>query len=65
MGIKKVSSAAERQARMLGVSGDVIKRVSRMADQGAPITHEKGNLRFDDFVLQVDGDLVQSIAPID
>lgn len=49
----RVTSSAIQAARSVGLCGDIAKRVARMARRAAPITHAKGNLRFDDFILKV------------
>jgi hypothetical protein len=48
-----VSEEAQKQARELGIAGAVIKRLQRMAERSAPVTHPRGNRRFDDFVLEL------------
>lgn len=55
----EVTEQAVRQARAAGICGDVAKRVARMARRAAPVTHEYGNWRFEDFILLiVDGRVV-------
>lgn len=48
-----VSDEAVRDARDIGLCGDVRLRLARMARQAAPLTHPDGNRRFDQFVLKV------------
>lgn len=57
-----VASEAVADGRLLGLAGDVAKRLARMARRSAPITHEEGNRRFDDFVLQVEAREVVSVS---
>ena len=59
-----VTPDAVTEGRYLGLSGDVEKRLSRMARRSAPITHEEGNRRFDDFVLRVEAREVVSVSRI-
>lgn len=49
----RVSDGAIRDARAIGLCGDVALRLARMARRSAPLTDERGNRRFDDFVLMV------------
>lgn len=49
----QVADSAIQQAKELGLSGAVVKRLQRMAMRSAPLTHPDGNRRFDDFVLMV------------
>jgi hypothetical protein len=49
----EVTPQAEAEARQIGLGGDAKKRLARMARRSAPITHDKGNWRFEDFVLQI------------
>jgi hypothetical protein len=56
-----VTETAKRQARMLGMGGDLNARLRRMARRSAPLTHPAGNRRFDDFVLQLRDKVVESI----
>lgn len=53
------------QARSVGVYGNTRKRLSRMARQSAPFTSDRGNRRFDDFVLAVQDDRVVWIERIE
>ena len=56
-----VDQEAINQARMIGLCGDVDKRLIRMAKRSAPLTHPEGNRRFDDFVLFVQNKVVKYI----
>jgi hypothetical protein len=56
-----VSPDAIAQAKLLGIGGDRDKRLRRMARRSAPLTHDKGNRRFGDFVLQVSDRMVIAI----
>lgn len=61
-----VTESAVRSARSVGLCGDVSKRIARMARRAAPVTHAKGNWRFDDFILNISqGDVldVYRLAP--
>ena len=57
----KATPQAVSQARWYGVYGDTAKRIARMARRAAPFTHDLGNRRFDQFVLEVEQDEVRSI----
>ena len=57
-----VAAEAVADGRLLGLAGDVAKRLARMARRSAPITHEEGNRRFDDFVQQVEAREVVSVS---
>jgi hypothetical protein len=59
-----VSEIAVQQAKELGLGGDLIKRLQRMAMRSAPFTHPEGNRRFDAFVLQVSDSTVVAINRI-
>ncbi len=54
----KATQDAIRQGRAIGLFGDTAKRLSRAARRSAQFTHELGNRRFGDFVLNVVGDQV-------
>jgi hypothetical protein len=58
----KVSAEAYRQARTLGVRGDVEARVARMARRAARFTHPIANLRFERFIMRVEGDTITWIG---
>lgn len=53
-----VTPAAVAKAKFIGLAGDYGKRLVRMAKRSAPVTHELGNRRFDDFVLRVNDRVV-------
>jgi hypothetical protein len=56
-----VDDRAVQAARLIGLSGDVEKRLLRMVRRSAPLTHELGNRRFDDFVLFVQDKVVLDV----
>lgn len=58
----EVSEQAIAEARKAGIFGNVAKRLARMARRSAPLTHPKGNRRFDDFVLLVKDRTVLSVS---
>lgn len=58
----KVSAEARRQARTLGIHGDVEARVARMARRAARFTHPTANLRFERFILRLEGDTITWIG---
>jgi hypothetical protein len=60
----EVSDFAARQARSLGMSGDVAARVARMARRSAVCTSEFGNRRFGEFFLTVQGNVVTEITRV-
>jgi hypothetical protein len=60
----RVSHEAVKQARELGLGGDLVRRLQRMAMRSAPFTHPEGNRRFDTFVLRVTDNEVVSINRI-
>lgn len=55
----RIAEGVLRQARKLGIFGnDVEAQLKRMAKLSAPITHEYGNRRFQQFLLTIEGDTV-------
>ena len=54
----KVSAEARKQARTLGIRGDVEARVARMARRAARFTHPIANLRFERCILRVEKDTI-------
>ena len=60
----RVADVAIAQGRAIGLAGDVSARLRRMARRSAPITHHDGNRRFDDFILRVENNVVQSVNRI-
>jgi hypothetical protein len=58
----KVSAEARRQARTLGIRGDVEARVTRMARRAARFTHPVANLRYERFIMRVEGDTITWIG---
>lgn len=57
-----VSEEAKRQARAIGIGGDVEKRLYRMAERAAPLTHPAGNRRYMEFVLLVKNHEVLAVS---
>jgi hypothetical protein len=57
-----VSPQAYAQAKALGWGGDVNRRLIRMARRAAPVTHEYGNRRFDDFVLWIEDRHIKAVS---
>ena len=55
------SEEAVIQARKLGLGGDVAARLRRMARRAAPITHDEGNRRFEEFVLLIEDNEVKAV----
>lgn len=49
---------AEKQAKALGIYGQVASRLARMARKSAPLTSPLGNRRFYNFALTVEGNQV-------
>lgn len=49
----EVTPEAVRDAKQIQLGGDAVARLKRMAEKSAPVTHEFGNRRFDQFVLLV------------
>jgi hypothetical protein len=60
-----VTPEAVANGRREGLSGDIAKRIARMARRSAPVTHECGNRRFHDFVLHVADGRVLDITRLD
>lgn len=60
-----VTPAAQAEGRMIGIAGDVEKRIGRMAKRAAPFTHPAGNRRFHDFILRIEADQVLGIARLE
>jgi hypothetical protein len=54
----QVSAEAVARGREIGVYGDTSKRLARMARRSAPFTGERGNRRFNDFILTTQGQSV-------
>jgi hypothetical protein len=57
-----VSSEARKQARTLGIRGDVETRVARMARRAARFTHPIANLRYERFIMRLEKDTVTWIG---
>lgn len=58
----EVTPGAVASARAIGLCGDIPKRLARMARRAAPITHDRGNWRFDDFVLEIEKGKVLAVS---
>ena len=58
----EVTPKAVASARQIGLAGDVTKRLTRMARRAAPVTHDKGNWRFEDFVLNIEEGKVLTVS---
>ena len=61
----KVSAETRKQARTLGIRGDVEARVARMARRAARFTHPMANLRYERFIMRVEGDTIAWIGIMD
>ncbi|WP_266032647.1 hypothetical protein [Brucella intermedia] len=61
----RTTPEAIERGREMGVYGDTEKRLIRMAARSAPVTHEYGNRRFQNFVLRVVGDLITDVTRVD
>lgn len=59
------SPTAIAQAQVLGILGDIPRRLSRMARRAAPFTADNANRRFNDYGLQIVDDLVTGVFFID
>lgn len=57
-----VDPQAETCAKQIGLGGDVVARLARMAKRSVPLTHEHGNRRFGAFVLQIEAQVVRSVS---
>lgn len=57
----EVTPKAVAAGRRIGLAGDIAKRIARMARRAAPITHEQGNWRFEEFVLDIEDSKVIGI----
>lgn len=60
-----VTPSALDDARNIRMGGDPEKRLVRMARRSAPMTHEAGNRRFLDFILQVEGQSITGVSRLD
>jgi hypothetical protein len=61
----QVTDEVLEQARSLGVEGDVLGEVKRMAREATPYTHSKANLRHGRFIIKVEGNDVVWIGLAD
>ncbi|MCL4743857.1 MAG: hypothetical protein KJZ83_00430 [Burkholderiaceae bacterium] len=59
-----MTEEAVQKARYAGLYGDTVKRIARMARRSAPITHERGNWRFNDFILLIEDGRVLDVSRI-
>jgi hypothetical protein len=57
-----VSDQAMAQAWELGITGDVKKRVARMARRSANCSHPEGNRRFEDYIFKIEDGVVKSVV---
>jgi hypothetical protein len=60
----KVPEEIIEQARQLGIEGDIEAEIKRMAKEGTPYTHPRANLRHGGFALNVEGNDVTWIGPV-
>jgi len=60
-----ISPAAKRAARLIGICGNIEARLRRMARRSAPVTHEFGNRRFQEFVLEIDRGVILAVNRLD
>ncbi|QIG76968.1 hypothetical protein EVC30_140 [Rhizobium phage RHph_Y1_11] len=60
-----VTDTAMRQAKHLGVGGNVKSRLERMARRAAVITHPQGNRRFGDYLLRIKDGQLEAIMKFD
>ena len=58
-----VADDALREARGLGMFGNVRARLQKMARSSTPFTHPNGNRRFEGFLLTIEGHTVLGVAP--
>lgn len=56
-----ISPKALATARDAGLFGDTEKRVRRMLQRSAPVTHELGNRRFQNFVIHTENNTVLGV----
>ena len=54
----KLSAEVRKQARAIGIRGDVEARVARMVRHAAPFDHRVANLRFRGIIMRVEDDVV-------
>lgn len=58
----QVTDDAVRAGRNIGLCGDIAKRIARMARRAAPITHDQGNWRYEEFVLDIEDGKVLAVS---
>ncbi len=61
----EVTDEAVRQAQELGLDGDQRKRLACMARQAAPLTHAKGNRRFEGWWMRVVNGKVAAVGRLE
>lgn len=61
----EVTPAALTDAYTACIYGDPVKRLRRMASRAARFTHERGNWRFHDFVLHIDGASILGVSRLE
>jgi hypothetical protein len=61
----ELSPLAIKQARRIGLIGNVERRLQRMAKYAARFTHKEGNRRFESFILRIEDGVVRSIRRFD
>ena len=57
----RVDPEVLKQARAIGMYGNVEARIARMARESVPHTHPQANRRFDGFLLKIDNGVVTRI----
>lgn len=60
-----VTDEAVAKGRTFGIYGDTASRIQRMAKRAARITHDRGNRRFQDYVLAIENNMVTDINLLD
>lgn len=56
-----VAPTAIANATAIGLKGDVQTEILNLLRLSAPVTHERGNRRFEDFIFNVVGDVVRAV----
>jgi hypothetical protein len=59
--VMKVSPGAVEQAPGVGLTYNIERRLRAMVALAAPITHTRGNRRFEDYVFQVENDEIVAV----
>lgn len=57
----QVTEDAVRQARALGMWGNIANRLKKMAQESAPFTHPDANRRFEGYIMKIDRGMVVSV----